>query len=129
MNPSFSGDSLSTDCPLAPAFSGIVVGAPSIQSLEHGEASPSPVDLTQPAGMDSASSVPLLSNKLAARVQSIDGPVTLHSATPLGILLPTTISPLGDFGKASRPLTTGTQPLLMARRIGSGKGGLTPHPK
>ena len=100
---------------LNPGPSGAI---PLIHSMEQVESSPVSVDhnLGQSTSLDSASSVPILSSKLAARLKSIDGPVSLHLAADQVNLHPLAYTQLGKFGKASRPL-------LLARRRGSGRGG------
>ena len=66
------------------------------------------------SGSDSPSPVPLINSRLAARLKDIDGPVNLQTVGNHGV---------GDPGKASKPLTSNSQPMLLARRPGPGKGG------
>ena len=97
---------------------------PLIQLLEQAESSPAFEDpnLVLSSSPDSASSIPILCSKLAARLRSIDGPVSLHhTADPVNLHLAAD-SQLGETGKTSRPLNTGKQPVVLARRLGSGRG-------
>ena len=67
------------------------------------------------SGSDTPSPVPLINSRLAARLKDIDGPVNL----------PMINQSVGDNGKMNRPPTSTNQPVVLARRPGSGRGG---HP-
>ena len=119
-----SGAAPFKECPLVKVVPDSSDATLLLQMLGLGEALPPSDDtqLRQRIGPDSDSSAPLLCSKLAARLKSIDGPVHLNQAAVQG-----TSSPLGELGKASRQPITGPQPLLLARRTSSRKGGSSPH--
>ena len=91
---------------------------PLVLEKELSEASPSSAtaQLIQNTNIESDSSVPLLNNKLVARLRNIDGPVLLHQNDVQGNELPEIASPIGELGRATRPLNTAIQPLLSGRK-------------
>ena len=81
----------------------------------------------QSSGTDS-DSVPLLTSKLAAKLKSIDGLVSLSLAATLGVIQ-LVYDQNGEMGTNSKPSKPSSKPLLLSRRSGSGKGGSSPLSK
>ena len=65
--------------------------------------------------------VPLLSRKLAARLKSIDGLVSLHRAASSETIHHADDARPGDSERTSKQMNPSNQPL--ARRAGAGRGG------